>query len=234
MYICAQNKRKGAKMRKFNLFLKRTFDIIVSLVIIVVLTVIPFFIIVPILIRATSKGPAIFTQERVGKDGKLFKIYKFRTMRIPEDSLDENGNELTPKERITKVGRFLRKTSLDELAQVFNILNGTMSIVGPRPTLPHQIENYSERHHRRHEMRPGVTGWAQVNGRNELTWTEKIEFDIEYIDKFNFLFDIKILFKTVGVVLLGKGIEFTKSDNLSKFKTAEETPEVEVSEETKV
>lgn len=217
-------------MRKCNLFIKRVFDIIVSFVLIVILTVIPVLIVVPILIRATSKGPAIFTQDRVGKDGKVFKIYKFRTMRIPEDSLDENGNELSPKERITKVGRLLRKTSIDELAQLFNILNGTMSIVGPRPTLPHQIENYTEHHHRRHEMRPGVTGWAQVNGRNDLSWSEKIEFDIEYIEKFNFLFDIKILFKTIGVVFKGQGIEFTKSDNLSKFKDKEEIAEVDNAE----
>jgi len=201
-------------MRKFNLFIKRAFDLVASLVLIIILTVIPVLIVVPILIRATSKGPAIFTQDRVGKDGKVFKIYKFRTMRIPEDSLDENGNELSPKERITKVGRILRKTSIDELAQLFNIVEGTMSIVGPRPTLPYQIENYTERQHRRHEMRPGVTGWAQVNGRNDLSWTEKIEYDIEYIDKFNFFFDIKILFKTISVVFKGKGIEFTKTDDV--------------------
>ncbi len=224
-------------MRKFNLFLKRAFDICASLLLVIILTVIPFLIVIPLMIRLTSKGPAIFTQDRVGKDGKIFKIYKFRTMLIPEESFAEDGRPLEPKERITKVGKFLRKTSLDELAQLFNILNGTMSIVGPRPTLPHQIENYSERHHIRHKMSPGVTGWAQVNGRNDLSWTEKIEFDIEYIEKFNFWFDIKILFKTVWVVLAGKGIEFTKSDNLSKFNTkstAVDTEPVALEEETKV
>lgn len=217
-------------MRKANLFVKRAFDIIASLLLIVFLTIIPVLIAIPILIKLTSKGSAVFTQERVGKDGKVFKIYKFRTMLIPEESFDKDGRQLKPKERITKVGRFLRKTSLDELAQLFNILNGTMSIVGPRPTLPHQIENYSERHHIRHKMRPGVTGWAQVNGRNELSWSEKIEFDIEYIEKFNVLFDIKILFKTIGVVLAGKGIEFTKSDNLSKFSNKNAQVESEVLE----
>ena len=131
-------------MRKFQLFIKRAFDIVASLILIILLIAIPVFIVAPILIRLTSKGPAVFTQERVGKDGKIFKIYKFRTMRIPEDSLDENGNQLPPKERITKVGKFLRKTSLDELMQLFNILGGSMSFVGPRPTLPEQVEKYMD------------------------------------------------------------------------------------------
>ncbi len=208
-------------MRKIQLFIKRAFDIFASLTLIIILTVIPVFIIVPILIRLTSKGPAVFTQERVGKNGKVFKIYKFRTMRIPEDSLDENGNQLLPKQRITKVGKFLRKTSLDELMQLFNILGGSMSFVGPRPTLPYQVERYDERQKKRHDMRPGVTGWAQVNGRNELTWTEKIEFDVEYIEKFSLWFDIKVFFKTVAVVLGMKGIAFTKDDAINAKEPAE-------------
>lgn len=202
-------------MRKFQLFIKRAFDIIASLTLIILLIAIPVFIVVPILIRLTSKGPAVFTQERVGKGGKIFKIYKFRTMRIPEDSLDENGNMLPPKERITKVGKFLRKTSLDELMQLFNILGGSMSFVGPRPTLPYQVERYNDTQKRRHDMRPGITGWAQVNGRNDLTWTEKIELDVEYIDKFSLWFDIKIFFKTVAVVFKMDGIAFTKDDAIN-------------------
>jgi len=202
-------------MRKFNLFLKRTIDIVGATIALLLMIVIPILIIVPIAIRLTSKGPAIFTQERTGKDGKTFKIYKFRTMRIPEESLDENGNELPSEQRITKVGRFLRKTSLDEVTQVFNILNGTMSIVGPRPTLPYQTARYDERQLKRLDMRPGITGWAQVNGRNDLTWTEKIEYDLEYIEKFNIWFDIKILFKTVAVVLKQEGIPFVKNDRLN-------------------
>lgn len=213
-------------MRKINLFLKRAFDIVASFLLIVFLTVIPVLIVVPVLVRLTSKGPAIFTQDRVGKDGKIFKIYKFRTMLIPEESFAKDGRPLEPKERITKVGKILRKTSLDELAQLFNVLNGTMSVVGPRPTLPYQVENYNEEQKRRHEMRPGVTGWAQVNGRNDLSWTEKIEFDIEYIEKFNFWFDIKILFKTVAVVLKMDGIAFTKEDAINK-KKAQETVNTE-------
>lgn len=209
-------------MRKFQLFIKRAFDIIASFTLIVLLIAIPVFIVVPILIRLTSKGPAVFTQERVGKNGKIFKIYKFRTMRIPEDSLDENGNQLPPKQRITKVGRFLRKTSLDELMQLFNILGGSMSFVGPRPTIPDQVEKYTDYHKQRHNMRPGVTGWAQVNGRNNLTWAQKIEYDIEYINNFSLWFDIKIFFKTVGVVLKPQGIAFRDGDSKLTPTVAEE------------
>ena len=215
-------------MRKFQLFIKRAADIVLSLIILACITVIPVIIIIPILIRLTSRGPAVFTQDRAGKDGKIFKIYKFRTMRIPEDSLDENGEMLEPKQRITKVGAVLRKTSLDELAQVFNILNGTMSIVGPRPTLPYQVERYDERQRGRLNMRPGITGLAQVNGRNELTWSEKIEFDLEYIENYSLWLDIKILFKTVGVVLGQKGIAFNKEDAITA--KAEEEPIIYVSE----
>ena len=208
-------------MRKLQLYIKRLADIVISAVMILVLTAIPVLIIIPIAIRLDSKGPAVFTQDRAGKDGKVFNIYKFRTMRIPEESIDENGNPLEPKQRITKVGRFLRKTSLDELMQLFNVLNGTMSIVGPRPTLPYQIERYTPEQRRRLTMRPGVTGWAQVNGRNDLSWTEKIEYDIQYIEKFSLWFDLKVLFRTVAVVLKSEGIEFTKTDAINAGTAAE-------------
>ena len=206
-------------MRKFQLGIKRTVDIICSVLLILFLIAIPVLIVIPIVIRLTSKGPAVFTQERMGKDGKVFKIYKFRTMLIPEESLDENGNMLEPQQRITKVGAFLRKTSLDELMQVFNVLEGTMSIVGPRPSLPYQADNYTPRQHKRFEMRPGITGWAQVNGRNELTWTEKIEYDIEYIENYSLWFDIKILFRTVAVVFKREGIAFNKEDAITVKET---------------
>lgn len=202
-------------MRKIQLFIKRAFDLTVSVIALIFMIIIPIMIVIPILIKLTSKGPAVFTQERVGKDGKIFKIYKFRTMLIPEESFAPDGRPLEPKERITKVGRFLRKTSLDELMQIFNVINGTMSFVGPRPTLPYQVENYSEHQKKRMCMRPGITGWAQVNGRNDLTWSEKIEYDIEYIEKFNLWFDIRIYFKTVAVVLKQDGIAFTKDDAIN-------------------
>ncbi|MBR2330490.1 MAG: sugar transferase [Clostridia bacterium] len=212
-------------MRKLQLAIKRIFDFCVALVMILVLTVIPVFIIIPIAIKLTSKGPVVFTQERVGKDGKIFKIYKFRTMLIPSESFDKDGNPLGNYERITKVGAFLRKTSLDELMQLFNVLNGTMSIIGPRPTLLYQVEKYTDEQRRRLEMRPGVTGWAQVNGRNELSWTEKIKYDIEYIDNFSLWMDIKILFKTVGVVFKKEGIAFTKADAISSETPTQTTEE---------
>ena len=211
-------------MRNFQLFIKRTFDIVAGCIVVLLLTVIPVLIIVPILIKATSKGPAIFTQDRVGKDGKVFKIYKFRTMLIPEESFDKDGNQLEPKQRITKVGIILRKTSIDELMQIFNVIGGTMSFVGPRPTLPYQVERYTEEQKCRHDMRPGITGLAQVSGRNNLTWSEKIEYDIEYIEKFSLWFDIKILFKTVAVVFKKEGIDFVKPDAI----TAKENTEKEI------
>ena len=209
-------------MRDFQLFLKRFADIAISIFLIVFMTVIPLLIVIPIVIRLTSKGPAVFTQDRTGKDGKVFKIYKFRTMLIPEESFDEEGNQLEPKQRITRVGAFLRKTSLDEIMQVFNVLNGTMSFIGPRPTLPYQTERYNERQRMRLDMRPGITGWAQINGRNDLAWSEKIEYDIEYIEKFSIWFDIKILFGTVGVVLKQDGIAFTKDDAITAKEVKEE------------
>ena len=216
-------------MRKLQLGIKRAVDIVAALSIIGLLIAFPLLIIIPIAICLDSKGPAVFTQERMGKDGKVFKIYKFRTMRIPEESLDENGNMLEPKQRITKVGAILRKTSLDELMQVFNVLNGTMSIVGPRPSLPYQADNYTERQHKRFEMRPGITGWAQVNGRNDLTWTEKIEYDLEYIENYSVWFDVKILFRTIGVVFKQEGIAFEKHDAITAKKdaTAESSDVVE-------
>lgn len=202
-------------MRKLQLGIKRAADIVVSLLLILFLIAIPVLVVIPVVIHLTSKGPAVFTQERMGKDGKVFKIYKFRTMLIPEESLDEDGNMLEPQKRITKVGAFLRKTSLDELMQVFNVLEGTMSIVGPRPSLPYQADNYTPRQHTRFAMRPGITGWAQVNGRNDLTWTEKIEYDIEYIENYSLWMDVKILFRTVAVVFKQDGIAFNKNDTIT-------------------
>lgn len=203
-------------MRKFQLFLKRTGDILISGMMILFLIAIPVLIVIPIAIRLESKGSPVFTQDRTGKNGKTFKVYKFRTMLTPEEGIHPDGTPMTPKERITKVGRILRKTSLDELMQLFNVLNGTMSIVGPRPMLPNRAATLDEQQNRRHEMRPGVTGWAQVHGRNDLLWEEKIPYDIEYIDKYSIWLDIKILFKTVAVVLKTEGIDFQDTDAFAK------------------
>ena len=212
-------------MRGFNLFLKRAFDVIVSLVCIVIFTVIPVMIVVPIVIRLTSKGPALFKQTRVGKDGKLFVMYKFRTMML--EQYDANGVEIMSENRITKVGRFLRKTSLDELPQLFNILNGTMSIVGPRPMLDYQAPRCRGEEKLRFQMRPGMTGLAQVKGRNNIRWEERIKFDIEYVKTFTFWLDIVILVKTVLLVFKREGTdvkpEYRTVDRFSKHYVPEES-----------
>lgn len=206
-------------MRSFAFGVKRVFDFVVSLLMIIVAS--PIMLIVAILVKISSPGNIVFQQERMGKGQKRFKIYKFRTMKNPPEgtySVDgvlhkPNGEILEPSiTRVTKIGKFLRKTSLDELMQLFNILNGTMSFVGPRPTLPYQVEKYTEDQKRRFDVRPGVTGWAQVNGRNNLTWAEKIRYDLEYVDNFSLLLDLKILFKTVGVVFKKEGINLEKED----------------------
>lgn len=192
-------------MRKFNLFLKRAFDIAVSAVALVMLTVIPVMIVVPIVIKLTSKGPVIFKQKRIGKGGKPFTMYKFRTM-ITEQ-YDKDGNEIMSEDRITKIGKVLRKTSLDELPQLFNVLGGSMSIIGPRPMLDYQAPRCIGEENLRFEMRPGLTGLAQVKGRNNIIWEERIQFDIEYYKTFTFRLDITILVKTVLLVFKKQGTE---------------------------
>ena len=205
-------------MRTFNFALKRIFDIIVSLFFIVFFIVVPVFIVVPIVIRLTSKGPAIFTQIRVGKNKRLFKMYKFRTMIV--EQYDNDGNEIMSEDRITKIGRFLRKTSLDELPQLFNILNGTMSIVGPRPMLDYQAPRCEGDEVLRFSVRPGMTGLAQAVGRNNLSWPERIQYDIEYVKKFTFWLDVVIIFKTVLTVFKHTGTdvkpEYRGADRFSK------------------
>ncbi len=192
-------------MRSVNLFLKRSFDIIVSLVAILVFTIIPVFIVVPIAIKLTSKGPVMFNQVRIGKDQKPFVMYKFRTMIV--EQYDENGNEIMSENRITKIGKLLRKTSLDELPQLFNILNGTMSIIGPRPMLDYQAPRCIGEEVLRFTMRPGMTGLAQVKGRNNLLWEDRIVFDVEYVKNFTFWMDIVILVKTVLLVFKKSGTD---------------------------
>lgn len=182
-------------MREINLILKRFFDVVASLIAIALFMIIPVFIIVPIVIRLTSKGPALFRQKRIGINCKSYTMYKFRTMIV--ERYDKSGNEIMSENRITKVGKFLRNTSLDELPQLFNILNGTMSIVGPRPMLDYQAPRCEGEEVRRFEMRPGITGLAQVKGRNNISWPKRIKYDIEYVKRFNILLDIKIILEIV-------------------------------------
>lgn len=214
-------------MRTFNLFLKRALDILVSAVAILFMTVIPVLIIIPIVIKLTSKGPAIYKQNRIGKNGKMFVLYKFRTM-ITEQ-YDSNGVEIMSEDRITKVGKFLRKTSLDELPQLFNVLNGTMSLIGPRPMLDYQAPRCIGEENLRFEMRPGLTGLAQIKGRNNIWWEERIQYDIEYVKTFTFRLDIVILFKTVLLVFKKQGTdvkpEYRGVSRFSKFYVPEENTE---------
>ena len=182
-------------------FFKRLFDIIASASGLIFLS--PVFLILIYLIRKNLGEPVFFTQDRPGKDGKPFKMIKFRSMR---DAVDKDGNPLPDSERLTPFGKKLRATSLDELPELWNVLKGDMSLVGPRPLLMSYLPLYNEFQNRRHEMKPGVTGWAQVNGRNALSWDEKFAHDIWYIDHYSFWLDMKILFLTVKKVFIKEGI----------------------------
>lgn len=182
-------------------FFKRLFDIIASASGLIILS--PVFLILAYLIRKNLGTPVFFTQERPGKDGKPFKMIKFRSMR---DAVDKDGNPLPDSERLTPFGKKLRAASLDELPELWNVLKGDMSLVGPRPLLMSYLPLYNDFQFRRHEMRPGVTGWAQVNGRNAISWDEKFAYDIWYIDHFSLWFDMKILFLTIKKVFIKEGI----------------------------
>ena len=182
-------------------FFKRLFDIIASASGLIILS--PVFLILAYLIRKNLGEPVFFTQERPGKDGKPFKMIKFRSMR---DAVDKDGNPLPDSERLTPFGKKLRAASLDELPELWNVLKGDMSLVGPRPLLMSYLPLYNDFQFRRHEMRPGVTGWAQVNGRNAISWDEKFAYDIWYIDHFSLWFDMKILFLTIKKVFIKEGI----------------------------
>lgn len=189
-----------AKENSTALIIKRIFDILASGVALIVL--LPIFAIIGIFIKLDSKGPVFFIQERVGKDGKIFRAYKLRTM--VNNAVAIGGKKISQDDlRITRVGRFLR-WGIDELPQLFNVFKGDMSLVGPRPTLMEQVKRYSKEHRRRLEMKPGLTGWALINGRNILSWPEKIKLDIWYIDHWSLWLDLKILIKTIWVVIFTK------------------------------
>ena len=177
-------------------YIKRILDIISSLLAIIVLS--PLLGVLTVIGAFEMKGNPFFTQERPGKDEKIFKLVKFRTM---TNAKDKDGNLLSDAERLTKYGKFLRNTSLDELPELFNILKGDMSVIGPRPLLVQYLPYYTEEERHRHDVRPGLTGWAQVNGRNNITWEEKFAWDVKYVNEMNLILDIKILFQTVFNVL---------------------------------
>ncbi|AUN15260.1 sugar transferase [Paraclostridium sordellii] len=192
--------------------IKRTIDILASSIGLLVLS--PVLIIVGILIRVKLGSPIFFTQDRLGKDGKVFKMIKFRTML---DATDKWGEPLPDEDRLTPFGKALRSTSLDELPELINVFKGDMSLVGPRPLLIEYKELYSEEQFRRHEVRPGITGWAQVNGRNTLAWNERFKMDIDYVDNQSVFIDIKILFMTVFKVLKRDGISQDGHATMEKF-----------------
>ena len=197
---------------KLQQLFKRIIDIICSLIGLIILS--PIFLIVSILVYIKLGSPIFFTQERVGKDGKIFKMIKFRTML---DSTNKFGELLNDEERLTPFGKKLRTTSLDELTELINVLKGEMSLVGPRPLLVEYIPLYSKHQFRRHEVNPGITGWAQVNGRNSIDWKTKFNLDVEYVDKFNLIMDIKILFLTVLKVIKRDGISQEGNATMEKF-----------------
>ena len=183
-------------------FFKRLIDFIIVLTALLIIW--PFLLLVYIWLTIANKGAgAIFTQERPGKNGKIFKVMKFKTM---TDERDADGNLLSDAERLTKVGKFVRSTSIDELPQLINVLKGDMALIGPRPLLVKYLPLYSKEQARRHEVRPGITGWAQCNGRNAISWKKKFELDVWYVDHCSFLLDLKIIFLTIKKVLVREGI----------------------------
>ena len=201
-------------MRELNLFIKRLIDLFGSLIGSIIIS--PILIIIALLIKLTSKGPVFFKQERLGKDGKIFKILKFRTMVVNAEKIGDGLSVKSENDnRITKIGKLLRATSLDELPQLFNVILGQMSLVGPRPPVTYfpydGYNNYPEWAKKRFTMRPGVTGLTQVTVRNSVSWDERIKVDNEYIDSFNVWFDIKLLFRTLGRIFKSENIYMDKS-----------------------
>jgi len=198
----------------YQFFFKRLFDFVIALVGLIVLS--PLFLILWIWLSIANKGAgAFFVQERPGKDEKIFKLIKFKTM---NDERDEKGNLLPDSERLTRIGRFVRSLSLDELPQLINVLKGDMSLVGPRPLLIQYLPLYDEMQRRRHEVRPGMTGWAQVNGRNAISWQEKFAYDVWYVDHLSLSLDIKILLKTIEKVFKREGINSQDNATMEPFK----------------
>ena len=201
----------------YEAYIKRALDILLSGIALLVLW--PVLLIVAVLVRCKLGSPVLFCQERPGKEEKIFKLYKFRTM---TDQRDAEGNLLPDSVRLTKFGKFLRSTSLDELPELWNILKGDMSIVGPRPLLVKYLPLYNETQKHRHDVRPGLTGWAQVNGRNALSWEDKFRLDVWYVEHIGFLVDVKTILLTVKNVLRREGISGGGEVTMSEFTGSEE------------
>ncbi|MFR3912142.1 MAG: sugar transferase [Clostridium paraputrificum] len=202
----------NAGNNRFGQILKRIFDFTASLCGLILLS--PIFIVVALLIRLNLGSPIFFTQDRVGKHNKVFKMIKFRSMK---DGVDKDGNLLPDEMRLTKFGRMLRSTSLDELPELINVLKGDMSLIGPRPLLVDYLPLYSEDQIRRHNVLPGLTGWAQINGRNNLSWNEKFNLDVWYVDNWSLILDIKIFFLTIYKVFKREGISQDGNVTMERF-----------------
>ena len=196
----------------YRKYIKRLLDIIISLCGIIVLS--PVYMLLAILVRLRLGTPVIFKQDRPGKDEKVFQLYKFRSM---TDERDKNGNLLPDEVRLTPFGKKLRSTSLDELPELFNILKGDMSLIGPRPLLVRYLPRYNASQRHRHDVRPGLTGLAQINGRNAITWEKKFEYDVEYVNKLSFALDVRIFMGTVRAVLKREGISGENSATMEEF-----------------
>lgn len=198
----------------YRKYIKRILDFIGALIMLIVLS--PLLLVVTVWLHFANKGAgAFFTQERPGKDERIFKLYKFKSM---TDERDAEGNLLPDGERLTSVGRFIRKTSLDELPQLWNVLKGDMSFIGPRPLLVQYLPLYSASQRRRHEVRPGITGWAQVSGRNAISWERKFALDVWYVDHLSFRLDCIIIWRTVVKVLKREGISSASCDTMEPFE----------------
>ena len=194
-------------------FFKRFFDFCIALVALIVIS--PILLVITIWLHFANKGAgAFFFQERPGKDGKIFKVIKFKTM---TDERDAEGNLLPDAQRLTKVGRFVRSTSIDELPQLFNVLKGDMALIGPRPLLVKYLTLYSPEQMRRHEVRPGISGWAQCHGRNAISWTEKFKLDVWYVDHVSLMTDMKVIFITIKNVLMRKDINSATAATMEAF-----------------
>lgn len=199
-------------MSIYDRYIKRGLDIVLSATALLLLA--PLYLMLMVLVRIKLGSPVFFSQERPGRYEKIFRMYKFRSM---TDARDEKGELLPDEKRLTDFGRMLRATSLDELPELWNILKGDMSIVGPRPLLVNYLPRYSKRQRHRHDVRPGLTGWAQVNGRNAITWEQKFEYDIQYVKRESFLLDLVIICMTIGKVLRRSGISQEGSATMEEF-----------------
>lgn len=200
-------------MKLYRNFIKRAIDITASGTAILVLLA-PLAVVIVWLYFVNKGAGVFFRQDRPGKDGKIFKVIKFKTM---TDERDNDGQLLPNAQRLTKVGRFVRSISIDELPQLWNVLKGDMSLIGPRPLLPEYLSLYSPEQARRHEVRPGITGWAQCHGRNSISWTKKFELDVWYVDHISFLTDCKVIFLTIKKVLMREGITSATSATMEAF-----------------